>query len=505
MLSADKYFNNKVRQSINFDDSTNDCDLVPKFEKIKLANSLSKANKCLDAIKIFESLDQSSFNDIESEAFGWAIYRYISNEKNIKINTFKYFLYKYLKLKNNRPSILHSVILNACIKFENNNPGSIDFVKFLELWNVNFFQNDDYIAKEFKSNDGKIIQYPSLVSRALRIAIDNFIKKEYKNYNISWLVKFCSHAFNIMSYDQWFGRDFAQLSHKIGDTKKSIEIYKNLHDKISKTSYYWSEFGDFVKQADIDLAISMYSKALMQKNEDIYVIKIRLKLAELLIQKGLYENSKYELERYKNTKNKNLDSNFYKLYDLVKNAQSTKSNYEFYKSTQDRLSNFLYSDIKVVECLFYNKYLDNNTKKEYYCFTNFSDKDFKINKKQLKIVKETDLLSCFEFKFINDKPVISEIKKSGKSIGDFKVESPFKIIIGSLKLSYKIDGKIVQYRNINYTSDLNPAFGFLGKDFYIQGKDLMNFSIDKESNIKVIYRYNPKNQKNKIYFIKKLS
>lgn len=308
-----------------------------------------------------------------------------------------------------------------------------------------------------------------------------------------------------MSYDHWFARDFAHLLQKIGDAKKSIEIYKNLHDKISNTSYYWSEFGDFVKQADIDLAISMYSKALMQKNEDIYVIKIRLKLAELLVQKGLYENSKYELECYKNTKNKNLDHSFYQLYDIVKNAKNIENNYEFYKSTQDRLGNFLYADIRAVECVFYHKYVDNNTKKEYYCFTNFSDRDFKINKKQLKIVKEADLLSCFDFKFINNKPVISEIKKSSKDIGDFKVESPFKIIIGPLKLLYKIDGKTIQHSNLGENIDVNPAFGFLNKDFYIQGRDLKNFNIDKECKIKVIYKHNPKNQKNKIFFIEKLN
>ena len=383
--------------------------ILEKNRLIKTANALSKEGNYFEAIKIFKSLDVNHCNDIEKNLYGWAIYRFIKNTENLSINDFKHFLFDYLKLDLPKPSLLHSLILIACLKFlDKDAPDNFNFINFIKIWGINSFRDDDFISSEFKNTDGKTIKFPCLASNMLRKCAQYALKQGGYLGDMKPLMAFYLEALKRIKNDIWLQRDCALILNKLGKNDEAAKIYKDLFKELSGATYYWGEFGDFFFSSNVDLAIGMYSKALLSKNDEIFIVNIRMKLATLLIKKGEFSRARFELEKYKQTK-QHLDKNFFILYNNVKNYDPSASNTDFYKRTQAILEEYLYTDLKVVDCVFYDSYTDANTNARYCCFTDFNETNFKIKENKLKN-KNLNLLSCYGFKVIDGKPIEQSIK-----------------------------------------------------------------------------------------------
>lgn len=459
--------------------------MLEKNQQIKTANALSKEGGYFEAIKIFKSLDINHFNDMEKNLYGWAIYRLIKNAENLSINDFKHFLFDYLKLDLQKPSLLHSLILIACLKFlDKDTPDNFNFINFIKIWDINSFRDDDFVGSEFNNGDGKTIKLPCLVSNALRKCAQYALKQDGYLSDMGPIMDFYLEALKRIKNDIWLQRDCALILNKFGKNDEAAKIYKDLFKALSGSTYYWGEFGDFFSNSNIDLAVSMYSKAILSKNDEIFIANIRMKLAALLIKKGEFSRARFELEKYKQTK-QHLSQNFFILYNSVKNYDPPISNIEFYKYSQTILEEYLYTDLKVVDCVFYDSYTDANTDTRYYCFTNFDEVSFKIKKIKLKN-KNLNLLSCYSFKIVDGKPLEQSIKPSDKQISDFNIGSAFKKTSGKITIKSK-DGR---------------RFGFL-KDVYIPQKLLEKFNITQDCYAKMIYKFDTKRKINRIIYIQK--
>lgn len=459
--------------------------ILEKNRLIKTANALSKEGNYFEAIKIFRSLDVNHCNDIEKNLYGWAIYRFIKNTENLSINDFKHFLFDYLKLDLPKPSLLHSLILIACLKFlDKDAPDNFNFINFIKIWGINSFRDDDFISSEFKNMDGKTIKFPCLASNALRKCAQYALKQDGYLGDMKPLMAFYLEALKRIENDIWLQRDYALILNKFGKNDEAAKIYKGLFKALSASAYYWGEFGDFFSSGKIDLAISMYSKAILSKSDEIFIVNIRMKLAALLIKKGEFSRARFELEKYKQTK-QHLSQNFFILYDSVRNYDPPISNIEFYKCSQIISEEYLYTDLKVVDCVFYDSYTDANTDARYYCFTDFDETNFKIKENKLKN-KNLNLLSCYSFKIVDGKPLEQSIKPSDKQISDFNIGSSFKKTSGKITIKSKDDRR----------------FGFL-KDVYIPQKLLEKFNITQDCCAKMIYKFDPKRKINRIIYIQK--
>jgi|GEM_PF-3483083 putative uncharacterized protein (fragment) len=459
--------------------------ILEKNRLIKTANALSKEGNYFEAIKIFKSLDVNHCNDIEKNLYGWAIYRFIKNTENLSINDFKHFLFDYLKLDLPKPSLLHSLILIACLKFlDKDAPDNFNFINFIKIWGINSFRDDDFISSEFKNTDGKTIKFPCLASNMLRKCAQYALKQGGYLGDMKPLMAFYLEALKRIKNDIWLQRDCALILNKLGKNDEAAKIYKDLFKELSGATYYWGEFGDFFFSSNVDLAIGMYSKALLSKNDEIFIVNIRMKLATLLIKKGEFSRARFELEKYKQTK-QHLDKNFFILYNNVKNYDPSASNTDFYKRTQAILEEYLYTDLKVVDCVFYDSYTDANTNARYCCFTDFNETNFKIKENKLKN-KNLNLLSCYGFKVIDGKPIEQSIKPSDKQISDLNIGPAFKKVGGKITIKSKDDRR----------------FGFL-KNIYIPQKFLEKFNITQDCLAKMVYKFDPKTKINRIIYIQK--
>ena len=176
---AQKYFNQLI--AINFtgvDDiiTSQIAFLKPKidinYSKILEAENLSKnGNHKLALSKMKAMFLNNELLDVNHEAYGWVIYRYVkAEEKNVSSVEIRSLMRDYMSLKNERPSMVHSVFLNFALHFSKEH-SDFNLYNFFLLWDPKNLRREDVYES---LNDGKT--YPSLISRIFREFIDKKVQ-----------------------------------------------------------------------------------------------------------------------------------------------------------------------------------------------------------------------------------------------------------------------------------------------------------------------------------------
>lgn len=141
----------------------------------------------------------------------------------------------------------------------------------------------------------------------------------------------------------------AQLLIRNGEAHKAIPMLKRLLLKSPDKFYLWDNLADLIENDDVKMGLEC--GALTTGGDDKMLVKVRLKLAEMLCDRQMYDNALTELECYRNTFQRNnwpLRSNFYNVYNRIPEHTEPADNRSLYNELKAKAMEFIYSDLPTV-------------------------------------------------------------------------------------------------------------------------------------------------------------
>lgn len=311
--------------------------------KIKDALASARDGNAKEAYQNVTNLyHEGKLDEVLKEDYGWIIYYALKQDNNNDIRYRKQLLSQYLKLNLEKPSILHSLILREAVRVENTTPLEFLFSKFLEMWGLENLRDDDW--QRFKTDDGKKVL--STVEKVITAYVKemDITPDVMPTEEINSVV---DKALETFTDSEHLPRQKAHMLLKEGYREGAILFLKKLLLRQSSKFYLWKELADLVD--DNNLRISLLCQSLSCENARYdFVVKIRLKLAEVLCAVGKYQEAATELSQYKITYDKHPDWNIKEPYYSIQSKipsgiAARKHNRGFYNQNLDKAMEFVYS------------------------------------------------------------------------------------------------------------------------------------------------------------------
>lgn len=353
------------------------------YKEQQEAKKLYDNKQYKEALEVYQKIIKIK-NDISiNMSMGWCIYHIIKAniENKVPDTVSKKLLMQYLGLNVEKPSLLHSQILKLAIEIN-----EIKLYKFLELWNIQYFREDDFKQVSIENHNSN---YNSLVQKVLSKLIDD---KDVINDKII-LGKYLYLINNVIdkANNDIFAvriRGFINLYlNNINEAEQDLlYVLKNkIHD-----FWVWSDLGlIFLKKNEIMKTLACYCKSLLLISNDRleFSLGIRKKLIEILLELKLYNEAKYETNFVYNIckeHNYKTDNNIVKLMnsDWFINAIELKDNKKFYIEHSKDAEKELYKQLNKIEGILGNKFENKSNKICYNIY--YKDNDNKINSYTIK-------------------------------------------------------------------------------------------------------------------------
>ena len=242
-----------------------------------------------------------------------------------------------------KPSSLHSLILVEAIKVEQNTPLQFRIRDFIRIWGLENLRDEDW--EQYRTEEGNTL--PSTVEKLISV-----YAKELKTDGVESSEDFCQLVDKALAkYPKNQNMPYYKAAVLIsqGKVQDALTYYKNLILQFPSKFYLWNQTAELVE--DIDMKIGLLCKALTCGADDEFLGGVRLRLAFLLYQKGMSENAKYELERYRETyqnKGWNLKPEFWQIYNQVHSVEKAIDNNMIYSEYAIKADEFIYSSLPTV-------------------------------------------------------------------------------------------------------------------------------------------------------------
>lgn len=278
--------------------------LNPLNTEINQAKELSQSGKHKESANLYFRLIKIQPDNIELQtSFAWELYR-LAQEKikqnPINIEHIKRYFDEYFKLNNiEKPSILHHCLLHIAVKLiENqtiNKNSNIDFVMFCIQWDLNNLNDEDYYERKYSAHNGEEKSVPPLALTVFRLAIQQAINQQNKNFlkDIISLVE--SKIQKIRTNIIWLRWDLVKAYHFLGDTNKALSTIMPILKAKPDEYWIWDFLGDIYFIDNDELSRACYCKALLLQKDIKFVSKIKMKLVYYFIYIEDFDKAKTEL------------------------------------------------------------------------------------------------------------------------------------------------------------------------------------------------------------------
>jgi tetratricopeptide (TPR) repeat protein len=275
--------------------------------------------------------------------FGWLTYYALKQTAVGEVHKRKALLNQYLQLDLPKPSILHSLILVEAIKVEQNTPLQFRIRDFIRIWGLEHLREEDW--EQYRTEEGNTL--PSTVEKLIGVYTKELktdgveSSEDFRQLVDKALVKYPKNQ-NMPYYK-------ATVLISQGKVQDALTYYKTLILQTPSKFYLWNQTAELVE--DIDTKIGLLCKALTCGADDEFLGGVRLKLASLLYLKGMRENAKHELERYRETyhnKGWNLKPEFWQIYNHISVVEKEVDNYMIYSEYAIKADEFIYSSLPTV-------------------------------------------------------------------------------------------------------------------------------------------------------------
>ena len=270
--------------------------------------------------------------------YGWLIYYALrQTELNDAYNR-KFLIARYLKLELERPSMLHSLILSEAVKIEKNTPLQFRIRDFIKMWGIENLREEDW--KQFTTNDGKTI--PSTVEQLISV-----YAKEMKTDGVVPCEEVCElldKALPKFPNNQYLPYYKATMLIAQGKKEEATDYYKTLIIANPSKFYLWDQLAELVD--DENVAIGLRCKAVTSGTDEEFIVNVRLRLAAMLIAKGLLPNAKHELDMYQKAyemKGWHLKQAFFDVASRIPSDVVAIDNKDFYAEYSAYAEEYIYS------------------------------------------------------------------------------------------------------------------------------------------------------------------
>jgi len=266
----------------------------PQKKIIAEAKALSKQGRHNDAVSAYRTA-LSRFPDDKNlhESLGWELYRVGKNlfeSEKIDLYPAKQLLVEYIRLHNERPSLLHSLFLRFADKLIGNE--GFNLVAFLKLWDLNNLTQEDY--QPYEADNGNT--YPSIAEKVIQHAAKDALSKK-QTADVNYILPFIDKAIQKFPENFWLIYYKAKLLHLIGQNNAAFEFSISVTKTKVNEYWAWGLLAEILLDLDREKAFSCYCKALLCRGEDKFLANVRIKFADLLIEKSLYSEAKYEIDK----------------------------------------------------------------------------------------------------------------------------------------------------------------------------------------------------------------
>lgn len=275
------------------------CD--PIGQEINRAKALSKEGKHAEAAAIYRKACAEGSPDKETQtSFGWELYKHakaLMADDNTNLATIKRNLTGYLRLDVEKPSLLHTCFLQLAAKLAGDDKFSM--LVFSRLWKLEYLRPEDF--QRYRAADGK--EYPSLAEKVIQQA-----GKEAAASNnvqdINYIAPHINSAIKRFPDNIWLKLDYAKVLLASGRHDQALSFGLQVAKAKANDYWAWGLLGDIVSHNDQHAAHSCYCKALSCPAEDKFTGKIRLKVAQRMLECNDLSAAKHEIETVVHSKEK---------------------------------------------------------------------------------------------------------------------------------------------------------------------------------------------------------
>lgn len=318
----------------------------PEKKIILQAKEKSKQGSHEEALTLFRQAIHLFPDDVDlNTQFAWELQKegkLIFRAEKVDVQKARKLLADYIKLKNPRPSLLHSLFLRFADKITDRE--EFNLISFLKLWDLNNLTEEDF---EPYTKDDKT--YPRSAEKVIQHSAKLILDKKL-NQEVDFFLPFLDVGIDRFQDNIWLPYYKAKLLHLVHRNEEAIEfLIPVVKEKISDY-WTWSLLAELVFETDKEKAVSCYCKSLLCKGEDKFIANVRTKFAELLIQKELWSEAKFEIASAivaKETEGAKVSDKLrdYQQKDWYKNAADKKSNNDYYNSHKQLAEEFIFHSL----------------------------------------------------------------------------------------------------------------------------------------------------------------
>lgn len=265
----------------------------PNGQLIAQAKVLSKEGNHLDATKLYRQiLSSGDYSEDVQTGLAWELYRLSKAmliQEHPHFNDVKHHINDYLKLQVEKPSLLHTCFLQLADKLAIE--GKLHMGAFARYWNLENLRSEDY--DQYKADNGSV--YPSLAERVVQHACKDAVGRDAKE-ELNYLFPFINVCINYFPDNIWLKLNKAKVL--LGLKRSDDALSFGLEVVKSKVNDYWAWelLGDIYQAVAPESTFNCYCKALLCSSDINFVGKVKIKLAELLVNRQDFARAKFEVD-----------------------------------------------------------------------------------------------------------------------------------------------------------------------------------------------------------------
>jgi hypothetical protein len=258
---------------------------------------LEKARFWVDC---FERLDIPKKDKLIHEKFlrlrnsiGWKIARrfeMLVKQEDCPSGPINEVLLMYKEIAPCMPSNLHSFMLRLATKGHDKISHYLDFVRWWDLRNL---QPEDY--EPYRPENSERI-FPSLVEKVIQ-ALYSEAKKRKDPEESAWIAEFIEKHYRRYPRQEWFPYYLGKLVIWAKRPSEARELLLPIVRSNQKNAWAWAVLAQTYLTDRQYLAIACFCRALLCRAQEEHLVRVRLKLAQLLTASDSLPEAKYEVER----------------------------------------------------------------------------------------------------------------------------------------------------------------------------------------------------------------
>lgn len=265
----------------------------PNGPLIKQASALSKEGRHAQAVALYRQAGRLGPLDSQVQTnLGWDLYRHtkqLLDTEPVDFSAIRRNLHDYLKLDAEKPSLLHTCFLQVASKLASQE--KLNLLKFLPLWDLEHLQVEDY--QRSRAEDGK--EYPSLAEKVIQQAGKEAAALGDAQ-DLNYILPYLDAAIERFPDNVWLKLDKAKGLLGLGRHEDALAFGMAVTKAKANEYWAWELLGDIVAFTDPAASLGCYCKALCCPTDDKFTGKVRLKLAQSMIETQELPAAKLEVE-----------------------------------------------------------------------------------------------------------------------------------------------------------------------------------------------------------------